>query len=122
MHQIDSAVEETKTRGVAYASCKPESWGQPSIDRYVFAVRGTRMYGQLIGGAYVSSGSTGVYAASSQLTENLLTSGENLTDLQTLLEAGMGLGSEAYLTMLASEDVLRRDWDDSEEDAIWADL
>lgn len=30
--------------------------------------------------------------------------------------------SEAFLTMLATEDVLRRDWDDPEEDAIWADL
>jgi len=30
--------------------------------------------------------------------------------------------SEAYQTMLASEDVLRRDWDDPEEDALWADL
>ena len=30
--------------------------------------------------------------------------------------------SEAYQTMLASEDVLRRDWEQPEEDAAWADL
>lgn len=30
--------------------------------------------------------------------------------------------SEAYETMLASEQVLSRDWDDPEEDALWADL
>lgn len=30
--------------------------------------------------------------------------------------------SEAYDTMLASEQVLRRDWEDPEEDAIWAHL
>lgn len=29
---------------------------------------------------------------------------------------------EAYATMLASEQVLRRDWDSSEEDAAWANL
>ncbi len=31
-------------------------------------------------------------------------------------------GSHAYDTMLASEAVLRRDWDRPEEDAAWADL
>ena len=31
-------------------------------------------------------------------------------------------GSEARQTMLASEQVLRRDWDTPEEDAAWADL
>jgi hypothetical protein len=30
--------------------------------------------------------------------------------------------SEAYLTMIASEDVLRRDWDLPEEDEAWANL
>jgi hypothetical protein len=30
--------------------------------------------------------------------------------------------SEAYQTMLASENVLRRDWEQPEEDAAWADL
>jgi len=30
--------------------------------------------------------------------------------------------SEAYLTMLASEDILRRDWDQPEEDEAWANL
>jgi TorA maturation chaperone TorD len=30
--------------------------------------------------------------------------------------------SEAFLTMLASEAVLRRDWDLPEEDMAWADL
>ena len=30
--------------------------------------------------------------------------------------------SEAYQTMLASEAVLRRDWDRPEEDAAWAGL
>jgi len=30
--------------------------------------------------------------------------------------------SESYLTMLASEDVLRKDWDDPLEDAAWANL
>lgn len=29
---------------------------------------------------------------------------------------------ETYQTMLASEDVLRRDWDTPEEDVAWADL
>ena len=29
---------------------------------------------------------------------------------------------DAYNTMLASEQVLRQDWDSSEEDAAWADL
>ncbi len=29
---------------------------------------------------------------------------------------------EVYETMLASEDVLRRDWDQPEEDEAWADL
>ncbi len=29
---------------------------------------------------------------------------------------------EVYETMLASEDVLRRDWDKPEEDEAWADL
>jgi hypothetical protein len=31
-------------------------------------------------------------------------------------------GSESLQTMLASEQVLRRDWDRPEEDAAWADL
>ncbi|MDP8229364.1 MAG: hypothetical protein P9M15_07925 [Candidatus Electryoneaceae bacterium] len=30
--------------------------------------------------------------------------------------------SEAWQTMLASEEVLRKDWDSPEEDAAWADL
>ena len=30
--------------------------------------------------------------------------------------------SEAYQTMLASESVLRRDWEQPEEDAAWANL
>lgn len=30
--------------------------------------------------------------------------------------------SEAFQTMLASEEVLRRDWDRPEEDEAWADL
>jgi hypothetical protein len=30
--------------------------------------------------------------------------------------------SEAFQTMLASESVLRRDWDRPEEDVAWADL
>lgn len=30
--------------------------------------------------------------------------------------------SEAFQTMLASEDVLRRDWERPEEDIAWADL
>ncbi len=30
--------------------------------------------------------------------------------------------SDSFQTMLASEQVLRRDWDRSEEDAAWADL
>jgi hypothetical protein len=30
--------------------------------------------------------------------------------------------SEAYQTMLASENILRRDWEQPEEDAAWADL
>ena len=29
---------------------------------------------------------------------------------------------EVYETMFASEDVLRRDWDQPEEDEAWADL
>jgi hypothetical protein len=36
--------------------------------------------------------------------------------------ASRAVYSEAYDTMLASEQVLRRDWEDPEEDAIWADL
>ena len=32
------------------------------------------------------------------------------------------LKSEAYQTMLASESVLRADWDSPEEDEAWADL
>lgn len=30
--------------------------------------------------------------------------------------------SEAYQTMLASENILRQDWDQPEEDLAWADL
>ena len=30
--------------------------------------------------------------------------------------------SEAYLTMLASENILRRDWEQPEEDEAWANL
>ncbi len=30
--------------------------------------------------------------------------------------------AEAFLTMLASEDVLRKEWDQPEEDEAWADL
>ena len=33
-----------------------------------------------------------------------------------------GKASEGFETMLASESVLRRDWDRPEEDAAWADL
>lgn len=32
------------------------------------------------------------------------------------------LRSEAYQTMLASEEILREEWDDPEEDELWADL
>lgn len=44
-----------------------------------------------------------------------------------LLERDLGqmlreTASESYQTMLASEAVLRRDWDLPEEDAAWADL
>jgi hypothetical protein len=35
---------------------------------------------------------------------------------------GTGEVSESFKTMLASEPVLRRDWDRPEEDAEWADL
>lgn len=34
---------------------EPESWGQPSINRYILVPSGNRMYGQLISGVYVSS-------------------------------------------------------------------
>lgn len=34
---------------------EPESWGQPSIDHHILAVRGNRMHAQLISGVYVSS-------------------------------------------------------------------
>jgi hypothetical protein len=33
-----------------------------------------------------------------------------------------GASSEAFQTMLASEDVLSRDWNTPEEDEAWADL
>ncbi|MCC7105846.1 MAG: DUF2281 domain-containing protein [Chloroflexi bacterium] len=36
--------------------------------------------------------------------------------------ADRDLSSRALSTMLASEPVLRRDWDKPEEDAAWADL
>jgi len=39
--------------------------------------------------------------------------------LQQLHEAS---SHDAYMTMLASEQVLRQDWDSSEEDAAWANL
>ncbi|GAB4407620.1 MAG: hypothetical protein Fur0044_00590 [Anaerolineae bacterium] len=44
-----------------------------------------------------------------------------------LLERDLGqmlreTASESYQTMLASEAILRRDWDLPEEDAAWADL
>jgi hypothetical protein len=42
-------------------------------------------------------------------------------DATSVLES-CPLRSEAYLTMLASEDVLRRDWDLPEEDEAWANL
>ena len=34
---------------------KPESWGQPSVNRYILVASGRKMYGQLISGVYVSS-------------------------------------------------------------------
>lgn len=34
---------------------EPESWGQPSADRYILVPSGNRMHGQLISGVYVSS-------------------------------------------------------------------
>jgi hypothetical protein len=40
-------------------------------------------------------------------------------------EAGRQLAlasSGSFMTMLASEDVLRRDWESPEEDEAWADL
>jgi hypothetical protein len=42
-------------------------------------------------------------------------------DFVSYLVERQGL-SEAFQTMLASEQVLRRDWDRPEEDAAWADL
>ena len=36
--------------------------------------------------------------------------------------ADRGKLTESFQTMLASEAVLRRDWDSPEEDAAWADL
>lgn len=39
--------------------------------------------------------------------------------LQQLREAS---SSDAYMTMLASEQVLSQDWNSSEEDAAWANL
>jgi hypothetical protein len=39
-----------------------------------------------------------------------------------LTEQSLAGHSEAYQTMLASEAVLRRDWDRPEEDEAWADL
>ena len=46
----------------------------------------------------------------------------SLESLYPSLEAQRLLGSGSYQTMLATEDVLRRDWDSSEEDTAWADL
>ena len=37
-------------------------------------------------------------------------------------QAGIEGTSEAWQTMIASEAVLRRDWDRPEEDRAWADL
>lgn len=34
---------------------KPESWGQPSVNRYILVASGKKMHGQLISGVYVSS-------------------------------------------------------------------
>jgi hypothetical protein len=39
-----------------------------------------------------------------------------------LLDLSRSRYSEAYETMLASEDVLRRDWDTPEEDEAWSNL
>jgi hypothetical protein len=38
------------------------------------------------------------------------------------IEMGFPFKSEAFKTMLASEQVLKRDWDTPEEDAAWSDL
>ncbi len=47
---------------------------------------------------------------------------EDYLALQEELRRIRVLSSESLQTMLASEDVLRRDWDTPEEDAAWADL
>lgn len=44
------------------------------------------------------------------------------TDGTPFDQGGHEIGSEAYQTMLASEAVLRRDWDRPEEDEAWANL
>ena len=43
-------------------------------------------------------------------------------DLEVLLVFQQATESEAFQSMLASEQVLARDWDTPEEDAAWADL
>ena len=47
---------------------------------------------------------------------------EDYIALQNELQRHRLLHSEAYQTMLASEAVLRREWDTAEEDEAWADL
>ena len=47
--------------------------------------------------------------------------GENLLQ-DVFVEFGLPLKSESFQTMLASEQVLKNDWDTPEEDEAWAHL
>ena len=52
-------------------------------------------------------------------------SGQNETLVDWIIDKQVGYGireSDAVLTMIASEEVLQRDWDTPEEDQAWADL
>jgi hypothetical protein len=108
MRQVDSRLEIAETNAV-YVFNEPESWGQPSIDRYMLVVDGGRMYGQLIAGTYVSSGSGIGSSDKLRRLREFSTSLEDLADLQVMLEveeeyrAGKGCSFSEIVAELRSE-------------------
>jgi hypothetical protein len=109
MSQVDSRIEITETNESVYVFNEPESWGQPSIERYELVVDGGRMYGQLIAGTYISSGSGIAHSKKFRQLQESSTSLEDLADLQVMLEveeeyrAGKGCSFSEIVAELRSE-------------------
>ena len=90
MSARDSRRVSIQDEAIVYVTSEPQEneWGQPAASRYVFAIEGTRLYGQLIAGVYVSQSYT--YSIDSCLAAELeawdAASDEALANFEAMLD------------------------------------